>query len=428
MSNLYIASPKEIREIQWLQLKKQVLYLQQNSSFYKNVFKVHEIDTAKINSYEDFQNIPLTRVEDLQANNEDFLCVDREEILDYSLGSKGSGKAAYIPYNQTDLKRIAHSQMEAFKFAGVQKSDVVQLALALDKRRLEGFSALSGLKKIGAAAIRTGNGSPKLQWNSVEQLKPKFIVVDPSFLLVMIDYARKKDIDFKNSSVKVAICVGEPFRDHQNKLNTLGKRISDSWDLELFSTYITPESATVSTECEIHKGHHIQPEFLFTEILDPAGNPVKPGETGELVITNLQAETMPLLRFATGELLTYDENPCACGRNTIRLLPGLLEEKPAPADSRLSSKDFIEILHGFEGVEAFIIEAKEGKTDSEIYTVKLANTTSTEDMQVLAGLIESRLRITPKIEMATVEQIKILKYPDKKKNAVLFRDYRKGEV
>lgn len=425
MSNLYIAPPKEIREIQWLQLKKQLLYLQQHSPFYKKVFKVHEFDTARLGSYQDFQSIPLTRKEDLLEKNEDFICVDRKEILDYIITSNRNGEGAYLGFNQNDLKRIAHSEMEALKFAGVQKEDSVQLAITLDKRREEGLATYSGLHKIGAAVIRTGNGSPKLQWESIKQLKPKFIVVDPSFFLVMIDYARKNNINVKNTSLKAAICVGESIKNDRNELNTLGKRIREAWDIELFSTFNTAEVSTVATECELHKGHHIQPEFLFTEILDPAGNHVEPGQTGELVITQLQMESMPLLRYATGEMLTYTDQPCACGRNTLRLLPDSQEEIiPAPADSRLSPKHFIELLHDFEGVEAFIIEAREGESDSDIYTIRIANTTSTEDVQVLAGLIESRLRVSPKIEMASVEEIEVLKYPDKKQNAVLFLDYR----
>ncbi|HZJ35037.1 MAG TPA: AMP-binding protein, partial [Gillisia sp.] len=360
MSNMYTASSEEIKRLQWLQLEKQLLYLQKNSKFYRKLFKTNGIDPGKINSYAKFQKIPITTKEDVQEFNQDFLCVPESEIIDYVTTSGTLGKPVSLALNESDLQRLAINEMESFKMVGVKKEDVVQITTTLDRRFMAGMAYFLGFRKLGAAIVRTGSGLPQLQWDSIARFKPKYLVAVPSFLLKLIGYAELNNIDCNDSSVKAVICIGEPIRDLEFKLNSLGSKISKLWDVELFSTYASTEMATAFTECEAHRGNHAQPELIFTEILDEAGNPVKPGEIGELVITTLQVETMPLLRFATGDMVSYTDEPCLCGRNTLRLSPVLGRKKQMIKfkGTSLYPQHIIEVLNKFKGIEAFVIEVK----------------------------------------------------------------------
>jgi phenylacetate-CoA ligase len=426
MSKHYSASSEEIKRLQWLQLEKQLLYLQKKSGFYQKVFINNKIEISKISSYEEFQRIPVTTKEDLQQFNEEFLCVPEKEIIDFVTTSGTLGKPVSFALNEADLQRLATNEMESFKTVGVQSKDVVQITTTLDRRFMAGMAYFLGLRKLGAGIVRTGSGSPQMQWDSIARFKPKYLVAVPSFLLKMIEYAETHNIDHKNSSVKAAICIGEPIRDLDFKLNSLGNRISKFWDIELFSTYASTEMATAFTECEAHRGNHVQQELIFTEILDDSGNPVKPGETGELVITTLQVETMPLLRFATGDMVSYIDEPCKCGRNSLRLSPviGRKKQMIKLKGTSLYPQHIIEVLNDFKGISSFVIEANINEIGTDEVVVKIPDSFNAEKMDLLKKHFKSKLQVTPILEVVSLEVIEKLKFPEGARKPVVFIDYR----
>ena len=113
---------------------------------------------------------------------------------------------------------------------------------------------------------------------TIQRLKPTAIVAVPSFILKLVQYAQEHKIDINACSVKKAICIGENIRNTDFSLNTLGKRITDAWHIQLFSTYASTEMQTAFTECVEGCGGHLQPELLIVELLDEMNRPVKPGE------------------------------------------------------------------------------------------------------------------------------------------------------
>ena len=426
MSNIYTASSEEIKRVQWLQLEKQLLYLQKNSGFYSKMFKNNGIDPGEINSYIEFQKIPITTKEDVQEFNEDFICVPEREIIDFVTTSGTLGKPVSFGLNEADLQRLATNEMESFKMVGIKQEDVVQITTTLDRRFMAGMAYFFGLRKLGAGIVRTGSGLPQLQWDSIARFKPKYLVAVPSFLLKMIEYAELNHIDCNNSSVKAVICIGEPIRDLEFKLNSLGSKISKLWNIELFSTYASTEMATAFTECEAHLGNHAQPELIFSEILDEAGNPVKPGETGELVVTTLQVETMPLLRFATGDMVSYTDEPCSCGRNTLRLSPVLGRKKQMIKfkGTSLYPQHIIEVLNNFKGIPAFVIEVKINEFGTDEVVVKIPDFLTAEKVSLLKEHFKSRLKVTPTLEQVSLKIIEKLKSPEGSRKPLVFIDYR----
>ncbi|MGM0390564.1 MAG: phenylacetate--CoA ligase family protein [Bacteroidota bacterium] len=426
MLDLSKTSIQNIKQIQWLELQKQLLYLQRNSKFYQRKFKEFDIDVTKIATYEDLRRIPITSKEDLQRFNEEFVCVPKTEIIDFVTTSGTLGKPVNLALNEHDLERLALNEMGSFELIGVKKEDVVQITTTLDRRFMAGMAYFLGLRKLGAGVVRTGSGLPQLQWDSVERFQPKYLVAVPSFLLKMIEYAIEHKIDYKNSKLKAAVCIGEPIRNLDNTLNALGTKIAELWDIELFSTYASTEMATAFTECELHSGNHIQPDLIVAEILDEAGDPVKEGEPGELVITTLQNQTMPLLRFATGDILAYSEKPCGCGRNTLRLsaLIGRKGQMIKLKGTSVYPQSIIEVLHEFDVIKNFVIEAKKGVTDVDEVIVKIPDSVSTDHLLLLKDAFKSKILVTPKIEQVPEAAINDLKFQKDAVKAKVFLDYR----
>lgn len=426
MSNLQFASLEEIKKLQWLQLKKQLLYLQKKSPAYIGLFRKLGLDVASIRGYEEFRQIPITTKEDLQRYNENFICVAKEEIIDHVTTSGTMGKPVSMALNEADLQRLTNNEYESFRLAGVQKEDIVQITTTLDRRFMAGLAYFLGLRKLGAGIVRTGGGLPQLQWDSIERFKPKYLVAVPSFLLKMVEYAQQNNIDYKNSSVKAAICIGEPVRKVDFELNTLGERLKGLWDIEIFSTYASTEMATAFTECEYHRGNHLQPDLIYTEILDLDGKQVLPGEIGELVITSLQTQTMPLLRFATGDMLTFTEEPCLCGRNTLRLSPvvGRKQQMIKLKGTSLYPQSLIEVLNGIEGLEAYVIEVRRGELGTDTVTVKISESFNLEEIDLLVGQFKSKLLVNPELQVVSLQEIERLKFPDGSRKPRVFLDFR----
>ena len=201
------------------------------------------------------------------------------------------------------------------------------LMLTLDRQFMAGIAYYSGIRKMGGAIIRLGPGVPALQWHTIQQQKPTAIVAVPSFIVKLLQYANEHGIDVNKTSVQKAICIGENIRNSDFSLNALGKKISALWNVKLYSTYASTEMQTAFTECRFGCGGHLNAELLIVEILDDNNKPVAANTPGEVTITTLGVEGMPLLRYKTGDVCMYFDEPCQCGRNTLRLSPVIGRKK-----------------------------------------------------------------------------------------------------
>lgn len=315
------ANTEEIKAMQSKKLQELMIYLNDHSPFYKELFTKTRFNIAGIKSVDDLDVIPTTNKEDLQQRNGDFLCVPVNKIIDYSSTSGTLGSPVTIALTENDLNRLTYNEYNSFVCADGQPDDIYQLMLTLDRQFMAGMAYYAGIRKLGAGIIRLGPGVPSLQWEIIFKLKPTAIVAVPSFIHKLIEYAKEHNIDVNSSSVKKAICIGENIRNADFSLNILGKKITDNWNLKLFSTYASTEMQTAFTECTAGNGGHLQPDLLIVELLDEANKPVKAGEPGEVTITTLGVEAMPLLRYKTGDICMYFEEPCGCGRKTLRLSP-----------------------------------------------------------------------------------------------------------
>ena len=421
------SSTQEIKQFQEERLQKLLVYLEGHSPFYQRLFKENNINIEDIQTLEDLQKIPTTTKNDLQQYNHDFFCITPDKIVDYSTTSGTLGDPVTFGLSDGDLERLAYNEAISFACAGIKKGDVVQMITTIDKRFMAGLAYFLGLRKMGASVVRMGPGIPELQWDSIFRYKPKYLITVPSFLLKMIDYAEKHGLDYKNSSVYGAVCIGESIKNQDFTDNILSQKIKEKWNIKLFSTYASTEMSTAFTECEFQNGGHHHPELIITEILDDSGNVVKEGENGELTITTLGVEAIPLLRFKTGDIVKAHYEPCQCGRNTMRLGPvvGRKQQMIKYKGTTLYPPAMNDILNDFNNILCYqiVIQANEIGLDEII--IKLSTEEENEGfVNEVRDHFRAKLRVSPKIEVMDFDILsKVVFHPNSRK-PITFVDLR----
>jgi phenylacetate-CoA ligase len=410
-------------------LRELLAYVAVNSPWYRELFQHHHIDIPAIRTLDDLTRIPTTTKEDLQHRNEDFLCTGRDRIAEYTTTSGTLGSPVTIALTAGDLDRLAYNEYTSFLTADGTPTDTYQLMLTLDRQFMAGIAYYSGIRRLGAAVIRVGPGVPALQWETISRLKPTVLVAVPSFLLKLIGYAKDYRIDLNRSSVRSAVCIGENIRQADLSLNILGKKITDAWNIRLYSTYASTEMQTAFTECSEGRGGHLQPELLIVELLDEQDRKVGPGVPGEVTITTLGIEGMPLIRYRTGDICTWTDEPCACGRKSLRLSPiiGRRQQMIKFKGTTLYPPALFELLNEMEEVVDFVVEvySNEVGLDEILLHVVPANRSEECDHRIRAYL-QARLRVSPHIHYHSPADLQGMQFPEAGRKATRFLD-RRGE-
>jgi phenylacetate-CoA ligase len=421
-------SKEEIKRFQEGKLSEVLEYLQAHSLFYQDMFKKHHIDISKIKTLEDLTKIPVTTKDDLQKRNKDFLCVDEVEIIDYLTTSGTLGEPVVFAMTNDDLERLAYNEYISFSCAGAEKSDIFQLMVTIDRLFMAGMAYYSGIRKLGAGIIRVGPGNPELQFETIRRISPTALITVPSFIIKLIEYAEQNNIDLSKTSIKKAVCIGEPIRNENWELNTLGQQIKNKWDIKLFSTYASTEMGTAFTECEYGMGGHHHPEMIIVEVLDENNQPVKEGEHGEVTITNIGVKGMPLLRFKTGDICTYHTEPCKCGRNTMRLGPviGRKQQMIKYKGTTLYPQALYDILNDIEEVKNYVIEVSTNAIGTDDLVVHIGSSVVNSKLEKkIKDFFRAKIRVAPAIVIQTPATIEKMQFPATGRKAITFIDNRK---
>lgn len=419
--------PEEIGRMQEMKLQELLQYLNKFSPWYKKMFTQNQIDLNRIKELKDLTLLPVTVKEDLQLHNDEFLCVPRNRVIEYTSTSGTLGAPVTIALTEKDLQRLAYNEFGSFSCADGRPDDIYQLMLTLDRQFMAGMAYYSGIRKLGAGIIRVGPGVPSLQWETIFRLKPTAIVAVPSFILKLMLYASEYRININSSSVKKAICIGENIRQNDFSLNVLGRKITENWNIKLYSTYASTEMQTAFTECAAGKGGHHQPELLIVELLNEKDRPVGDGEPGEVTISTLGVEGMPLLRYKTGDICVAHREPCVCGRHSLRLSPVIGRKKQMIKfkGTTLFAPALYELLNGMDDIADFVAEvySNEIGTDEVLLHLLPVHLSEETDHRIRAYL-QAKLRVTPHIRYVMAEEIQQLQFPVAGRKALKFIDKR----
>lgn len=285
-----------------------------------------------------------------------------------------------------------------------------------------------GARRLGSGIVRVGNGIPELQWSSILNVKPESCIVVPSFLIKLAEYASKNNIELSESSLKRAICIGEPLRDTDLTDNTLTRKIKQLWpNLSLHSTYASTEMQSSFTECEHLCGAHHQPDLIIIEILDENEKPVKEGEIGELVITTLGVEGMPLIRFKTGDLCRAFIQKCSCGRNSTRLSPilGRKGQMIKYKGTTLYPSALYDVLDNIEGIINYQVQVYTNSLGTDSILIKIGTIKPSESFErKIKEHFRARIRVAPEISFEPIELLAKAILPPQSRKPVKFLDVR----
>ncbi len=420
--------PREvIKAFQEAKLKEHLAYLKAKSPFYQRMFRENNIEISNIKTLEDLTQIPVTTKEDLQKYNKDFICVPASEIRDYITTSGTLSDPTTFVCTDKDLDRLAYNEAISFAAAGGKAGDVYQLMTTLDKRFMAGYAYCLGIRMLGSGLIRVGNGIPELQWDTIQRLNPDTIICVPSFILRIVKYAEEHGIDYRKSSIKKAVCIGENLRNDDFSLNLLGKKIKEKWDIDLYSTYASTEMGTSFCECSAGQGGHHHPELIICELLDENNQPVKEGEVGELVVTTLGVEAMPLLRFKTGDIARFHYEKCSCGRTTMRISPiiGRKKQMIKFKGTTLYPASIFDVLDNTDYVVNYYVEVSSNEIGMDHVTTYIGVKEPKDEMiKDMKDRFRARLRVAPEVVFKEIDEIQKVVLPEIKRKPMKFVDLR----
>lgn len=425
---LHYQTVAEIKEFQESQLAQTLKYVSQKSNFYKKRFSENNIDIEQVKTIEDLQKLPVTTKQDLQLNGDDFVCVDRADIIDYVTTSGTLGNPVTFALTESDLQRLSYNEASSFTMAGLHKEDIMQLMTTIDRRFMAGLAYFMGARELGCGIIRVGNGIPELQWDTINRVKPTVCMVVPSFLIKLIEYAETHGIDYNSSSLKKAICIGEALRKPDGDLTKLGQKIAEKWpELELFTTYASTEMQSSFTECTYHCGGHVPSDLIIVELLDEDNKPVPMGEPGEVTITTLGVEGMPLVRFKTGDMCIGYTEKCECGRSSMRLssVLGRKGQMIKYKGTTLYPPALFDILDNIPMVRNYIVEVYTNSIDTDQIQIKVGTEVQSDELiKKIKDVFRSKVRVAPDIIFESPESILKQQMPPMSRKVIKFIDKR----
>jgi len=412
-------------------LRQLLEYLQGHSPFYKKLFAQHHINIHNIKSLRDLRFIPATSKSDMQEHNWDFLCVPDGNVKEYTATSGTMGKPVTIALTEHDLVRLAHNEHQSFLCADGKPTDIYQLMLTLDRQFMAGMAYYMGIRQLGATLIRTGPGLPAMQWDTINRLQPTSMVAVPSFMLKLIEWAQEHQVDLGQTPLQKAICIGESIRGSDFELNALGQKISDAWPVKLYNTYASTEMQTAFTECAAGMGGHQQPDLIITEILNEHGDTLRAGEYGEVTITTLGVEGMPLLRYRTGDICTYYDSVCSCGRHTMRLSPviGRTQQMIKYKGTTLYPPAVFDILNNIPFVKEYVVEVFTNELMLDEIRLHINTPLPVDECEnKLRPILQSRLRVMPLLQFHSAATMHEMQFPASSRKQVKFLDNRDSKL
>jgi phenylacetate-CoA ligase len=310
---------KKIRELQFKHLKETVHRVYNTVPFYQQQFKKQKITPYDIKTLEDITKLPLTMKNDLRNNMPyKMLATSLDHCIELHASSGTTGVPVTACYTSHDIEVWAEIMARCLSMSGLTKKDIFQNPIPYGTFT-GAFGFHYGAQKIGALVISSGREQSERQIKLMQYYGTTFISGVASYVFRLAQVAKDLGIDPKSLKVRNGLFGAEMFTPG------LKTRISDTWNMDVHDIYGLTEMCGpgVSTDCDQHNGLHLWEDHFLVEILDPKTlEPVGVEEEGELVLTTLTKEGMPLIRYRTRDITRlYDEITCECGRTHIKHKP-----------------------------------------------------------------------------------------------------------
>jgi phenylacetate-CoA ligase len=317
----------ELLEHQLAQLRERLQHVHERSPFYRRKLDAAGIRPDAVRALEDVRRIPFTEKEELrlsQAANPpwgDFACITPREAVRVFQTTGTTGRPVRIMLSRNDWLETFYRQFSHYRCGyGLTEDDVLFVPFNYGLY-VAWWGFQTAMEKAGLMVIPGGGLSSKDRLRAMLDWGATAICGTPSYLLYLAETARKHGIDLPSSAIRKVVAAGEPGA----AIPSTKRAIEAQWGAECFDDIGSTEITNFGFECLAHQGTHVVEGMFLAEVLDPQTlAPLPDGEVGELVLTNLCCESVPLIRYRTRDLVRFNRATCACGRTSLRLDGGVL--------------------------------------------------------------------------------------------------------
>ncbi|MDI9401366.1 MAG: phenylacetate--CoA ligase family protein [Limisphaerales bacterium] len=399
------ASRQTLSQLQFSRLRETVTQLAEKSEFYQNKFRELGVTVDSIRSLDDVRRLPFTTSADLRAQYPDKLnIVDKDHLLRLHTSSGTTGKPKALFFSRKDIDTLTNNFARCLTMVGCTPRDVFQNMMTYGLFTGAMMSHY-GAEKIGMLAIPAGPGNSERQLMLMQDFGTTVAHATPSYALYFANFIEKKGMDpAKDIALRIFLVGAESYTEETRR------KIEKTFEADVFNCYGLSEMGGpgVGFECTAKKGIHLWEDTYLIEIIDPETLEVlPPGEVGELVITSIQREAMPILRYRTGDLTSIIPEPCPCGRTHIRVdrLKGRADDMIIVKGANVYPQQIERILMETEGVGRNYLIHLQG-LDEMIVKVELDANAFDGRISMLEGMqknitdrIRAEVQVKPVVEL-----------------------------
>jgi len=414
----------DLRRQQFRLLKTLIYRLYSFSEFYHRRMEEQGVHPDDIRSLDDVRKLPFMFKQDLRDSYPDrIFTASREELARYHVSSGTTGKPTVVGYTENDLENWTESLARAFTSCGLGRGDVIQVSYGYGLFT-GGLGAHYGAERIGATVLPTSVGNTERQIELMQDLHVTAIACTPSYLLHMGEVAERMGVSIRDDTdLRAGILGAEPWT------GQMRDRIEETLGIKAYDIYGTSElSGPMFTECTEQQGIHIWSDLALVEIIDPeTGEPLPAGERGELTITVLQKEALPMVRYRIGDITVMNDEPCACGRTHPRIgrIQGRVDDMLIIRGINVFPSQVEHALMEIPQVGSHyqIVVDRKGALDTMLVQVEVSEAHFSDkitDLMVIKRLVEHRLRslLNVSVDAELVEPGSLPRFEGKSKRVI----------
>lgn len=424
-------SREEYEKIQLERLKATLNRIYEKVPYYKEKLDLHKVGPNDLEQLSDLEKFPFTVKDDLRKNYPfGLFAVPQKEIVRYHASSGTTGKPTVVGYTKNDIEIWTDLIARIVTMAGVTDHDIAQVSFGYGLFT-GAFGLHQGLERVGASVIPMSSGNTEKQIMIMKDFGTTALIGTPSYGLHMAEVAREMGIDPKKElKIKLGLFGGE------GSSEAMRRELNDAFGLFATENYGMSEliGPGVSGECQHLTGMHIFEDHFIPEIIDPdTGRVLGPGEIGELVITTITKEALPLLRYRTKDITSLHYEKCSCGRTTVRMskIQGRSDDMLILGGVNVFPSQIEEVLFNVDGIGPHyqITVFKKGYLDKIEIDVELVDENLLDSFSLLENLnktirvrLKTVLGIEAKINLHEPRSLK--RYEGKAKRVI---DLREGK-
>ena len=359
------AEPADLKALQSDYLKKLVLYIYGNCPVYKEKLEAAGVSPNDIKSIDDIKRLPFTTKIDMRDHYPyGLFSAPQSEIREIHVSSGTTGNPTLVGYTRDDVKLWCDVMARTLCCAGAEPGDTIQIAYGYGLFT-GGLGFHYGAMEMGLRIIPTSAGQTARQLKIMQDFAPRIIACTPSYALYMAEEAKESGIDPAKGNWKIGIFGAEPWSD------SIRQEIEQIWNMLATDVYGLSEiiGPGVAQECSYKDGLHTFSDVFYPEIISPeTGEEVPEDEDGELVITTLTKQGIPLIRYRTRDIVSINRQKCRCGRTSPRIskIKGRTDDMIVVRGINVFPSQIEHVLVGIEGTQPYyqiIVDRQAHKLD-----------------------------------------------------------------